>query len=73
MLVLMCGQFSHRLPSKKGDAEGGHFHLSKPFVRDLKANSERVVFSAKAGDVFIFGMTVPVYQKLGRTTQVHVW
>jgi len=46
--------FSHKLPHKTGDAQGGHFHLSKPFVQDLKANCERVVFSAKAGDAFIF-------------------
>jgi hypothetical protein len=53
--------FSHELPAKSGDIDGsGHFHLSQAFVRDLKNHSERVVFSAKAGDVFIFvgGLTV---------------
>ena len=60
--------YSHTLPHKKGDVDGdGHFHLSEAFVRDLKAKCEQVVFSAKAGDVFIFrgGLTVHGVPEIG--------
>ena len=61
---------SHMLPDKPGNNEGsGHFLLSKPFARSLKASCEHVVFSAKAGDVFIFqgGLTVHGVPEVGES------
>jgi len=60
--------YSHLLADKDGDVDGsGHFHLSQAFVQTLKANCERVVFSARAGDVFIFlgGLTVHGVPEVG--------
>jgi hypothetical protein len=60
--------YSHTLPEKEGDIDGsGHFHLSKAFALTLQANCERVVFSARAGDVFIFhgGLTVHGVPEVG--------
>ena len=53
--------FSHELPVNRGAVLGsGDFHLIKAFMQELKNHSERVVFSAKAGDVLILvgGLTV---------------
>ena len=67
--------YSNALPSKKGDVHGdGHFHFSNEFKRDLEANCERVVFSAKAGDVFILegGLTVHGVPEVGENNPTRV-